>query len=138
MSDVNSEKVQQDIQKIKTAIEQGNVTMPEGSDALWPLDFKRLKDKPWTPEDFSYVTLFGFGDRESKDKPESNHNGGFVVGWGVKGFGFGEITFRRKGAKKNTEHGDLEGGKSVCDSEGMSKEFVKAALLKLVETAEFR
>jgi hypothetical protein len=49
----------------------------------------------------------------------------FVVTWGTESAGFGNITFYKKK------------GKIHCESEAMSKEFVKEVLAKLVDTAIF-
>ncbi len=48
-----------------------------------------------------------------------------VITWGTKSAGFGNITFYKKGKKLH------------CDSETLPKDFVKAVLLKLVDTAIF-
>jgi hypothetical protein len=54
------------------------------------------------------------------------NNGGFVIRYGIKGFGFGEIIFRRR-----------LNGTIFCDSEMMSREFVNAALKEIVRQSKF-
>jgi len=113
--------------------EKDGIIMPEGADDLFPLKFdSKSKDHVWKPEDFEYVHLRAFGERADR-----NHNGGFYVDWGVKGWGFGSFEIWRTGGVRD-EMGELTGGKIMLDSEAMSKEFVKAALAKLVDIAEMR
>lgn len=50
----------------------------------------------------------------------------FTVRWSRPGWGFGELTFT------------IEDGKLYCDSERMSKEFVKGVLTDLVNNATFK
>ncbi len=60
-----------------------------------------------------------------------NHKGktGFVIGWGCKDIGFGELTFSSE-AKFDT-NGFPDQTQWECDNELMSREFVKAVLAKL-------
>ena len=50
------------------------------------------------------------------------NDGGFIISWGCKNVGFGELTFFSKD------------GKTHCDSEAMGKEFIKQALAHLTDT----
>lgn len=56
---------------------------------------------------------------------EDYREGLIDVGWGVHRLGFGHISFNNKD------------GKIYCSSEGMSREFVKEVLCKLVDVAIF-
>jgi hypothetical protein len=53
------------------------------------------------------------------DIPYENHAIG--VQWTATGIGFGEFWFK------------VENGKTVCDNEGMSKEFIKQMLCQMVD-----
>ena len=55
-------------------------------------------------------------------------NTGFVIGWGAKNFGFGELTI--KGGLKH-EHCIPIQNEWHCDSEGLSRNFVKQILSAL-------
>lgn len=48
-----------------------------------------------------------------------------IVGWGRKGWGFGEVTFI------------VKDGKLICDSELMGRDFIKKVLVALVDQSEF-
>ena len=69
----------------------------------------------------------------SKDGKNGNH-GGFELSWGVKDFGFGTLTFRIKGGKRNEETDELEGTTCHCDNEMMDKNFIRQALVKFVDS----
>ena len=59
------------------------------------------------------------------------HNGrtGFVLGWGAKDIGFGELTF--VSSADLDEHGFPTQTEWKCDNECMGRDFVKAVLAKL-------
>lgn len=64
---------------------------------------------------------------------------GFRVSWGAKEIGFGQLDFyyEKEGEEKD-EFGEPINRKLKCDNEFMSKEFVQAVLMKLVDEAEFQ
>lgn len=86
--------------------------------------------------DYSKIQIFQvvpFGPYRRRTHQETSENekidhywvgseGGFVVRWGLEDFGFGELTFY------------LHEGKLVCDTECMSRDFVRAALNKIADT----
>jgi len=59
--------------------------------------------------------------------PHEGNNGGFMISWGIKNFGFGTTTFVIK------KDGTLE-----CDSEACSREFVDKVLTELTKRATLR
>lgn len=79
---------------------------------------------------------FSYCDLTSAWGPHDGNNGGFVLSWGVKGFGFGQLTFCIKGGKVDSL-GTYSGGKTQCDSETLSKDFVKQALDKFIDGVKF-
>ena len=102
------------------------------AEGVFPLNLNDHKDGD--PYQFTEVTLGGcWGERNYPDHPEWNNWGGFVLLWGAKGVGFGELTFKIVGGKKNEETGEIEGATIVCDSECMGKQFVKEALAAFAE-----
>lgn len=102
-----------------------SLVFPESAKDVFPIKIGH-GPRVWTTEDFSHVSVRGFGKKTFPKMPEYNHNGGFVIEWGVPGFGFGEITFVNRN------------GELTVDTEHMSKEFVAAALAKLLETAKLK
>ena len=69
---------------------------------------------------FVYVRL---GDTWDK---HLYNDGGFVLEWGVKNFGFGTLTF--------IKHGD----KVICDTETMSNDFVSKVFEEFVKTLVYK
>jgi hypothetical protein len=59
---------------------------------------------------------------------------GFVIGWSAKDFGFGELTVSGSAKRKNGFFTDQT--EWTCDSEDMSRDFVKAVLAKLGDTVK--
>lgn len=57
-----------------------------------------------------------------KRRGGKGNEGGFTVGWGAEKIGFGELTFY------------VKGGKFFCQTECMSKSFIKKAIAHLLET----
>jgi len=58
--------------------------------------------------------------------PWDRNDGGFIISWGCKNVGFGELTF------------SIKNGETHCDSETMSREFIKQALEHLVESVNIK
>jgi hypothetical protein len=90
--------------KLTEALEKGNVEFPEGKQEVLARMDARKPDFTVTE---ATVTTF--------DK------GWFVIQWGTVSAGFGETTFM------------MRDGKLFCDTECMSRNFVKAVLAKLVD-----
>jgi hypothetical protein len=65
--------------------------------------------------DFVYVKLGGAWEKAP------HNDGGFILNWGVNNLGFGQLTFYNKD------------GKTTCETECMSKEFIKQALSYFLE-----
>jgi len=65
---------------------------------------------------------FTYSEITSVWGPWEKNEGGFIVSWGCKNIGFGELTFF------------IRDGVSHCDSETMSKDFIKQTLEHLVDT----
>lgn len=59
--------------------------------------------------------------------PHEGNNGGFIIQYGVKKFGFGEITFVIE-----------KDGTLTCDTESCSREFAQLALNELLKRAKLR
>ena len=98
-------------QQIKSAIEKGNV-QSDGD--------MTLISQPDGPVEIRNVSVRG---------PSANLMGyayGLEVSWSKPGVGFGTVTFIVR------NNGTLE-----CDSEAMSKKFVKEVMSALVDKAEF-
>ena len=132
MSNNNNDASQEDKDKIKTAIEKGNLVFPQSSEGVFPLNFN--DHKKGDPYEFTYIAVsHAWGKKEYAKRPEWNNWGGFVVSWGAKGVGFGELTFVLKGGKFNEETRELEGATLECDSEAMGRQFIKEALMALAE-----
>ena len=77
--------------------------------------------KPLTEKGLAYCHL------TSTWGPHDGNDGGFVVSYGAKGFGFGNVSFVIK-----------KDGSLVCDSEREDRETVKYILNCLVDRAEFK
>jgi|GEM_PF-6507503 len=75
-----------------------------------------LRDSNVRNPEFAYVEV---GNSWEANK---HNDGGFTIRWGAKDIGFGELTFYYK--KKQL----------FCDTETMSKEFVRKALEHLTRT----
>ncbi len=102
-----------------------SLVLPESAEGVFPIKIGH-SPKEWKADDFSHVSIHGFGKKKFPKMPEYNHDGGFVLKWGVPGFGFGEITFVNRN------------GELTVDTECMSKEFVAAALDRLLKTAKLK
>jgi len=96
--------------------------------ARWNGDVKLLSAKPATKDssaiDFVEIRIGATWVRWRKGK--QGNDGGFVLCWGAKGVGFGEVTFSKD--KDNKLH---------VQSECMGREFVKKALAALVDSAKW-
>lgn len=79
-------------------------------------EVKKAIDEP----KFVYVKLEEIWGPWKRGK--SGNQGGFAVTWGAEKIGFGEITFC------------IKDGKVICDTECMSKGFVRSVMLHLLET----
>lgn len=73
---------------------------------------------------FLYVELGNTWEAWKKD--DRGNDGGFVLNWAADGIGFGQLSFIK------------EGEKTVCHTECMSDEFVKAALNHFLNTIEMK
>ena len=60
------------------------------------------------------------------EKNGDGNDGGFVLDWATDGIGFGQLSFLKKD------------GKTVCEAECMSDEFVKAALDYFLENIDIK
>lgn len=73
--------------------------------------------------EFTYVKLSASWDKSERD------GGGFILAWAAKNVGFGEFTFYRgRGKDKNAV---------TCETEGMSKKFIAAALQHFLSTITY-
>ena len=73
------------------------------------------RENPRKNPEFTYTKLSGpWG-------PHSGNDGGFIIQWGCKGVGFGELAFYKKD------------GKIYCDTEMESKKFIRRAILHWLE-----
>lgn len=105
---------EEDCQRIKTAIDKGNVTFADDAGLFsqpdGPVVIREIKAwSPWLKE---------------KDGKTIGNKGGFKIAWSKPGIGFGELAF----VTKNDDA--LE-----CDSEGMSLKFIKEVLMALADFA---
>lgn len=81
---------------------------------MTPDERKAARENP----EFVYTELQAWSKHEGND-------GGFLIQWGAKGIGFGEIAFVK------------EGDKIKCYTECMSKEFVKKTVLQFLDKVEY-
>lgn len=88
--------------------------------------------KPTKEFSFEYVQLLSAWGKTQKT------NGGFVLGWVAKEYGFGELTFSSVEGYIDEVTGNIEGAVVKCDSETMGKDFVRAALLHFANTVEIK
>jgi len=122
-----------DIEKIRELASQGKIVIPPEAEKLFPLSINPIDTRKhqWSPQDFEYCKITSIWG------PFKNNQGGFNLSWGVKGIGFGEITFYLKDGKIDPNTAEWSDGKIMCDNEGMSKDFIKAALEKFLESVQF-
>lgn len=78
--------------------------------------------KPDGPPQFTHIAIAGFTGKPKYDMPT-----GFILEWGAKGMGFGELTFVQK----------LD-GKIECETECMGREFVEQAIAALLKKVKMR
>lgn len=79
--------------------------------------------------EFVYVNINHVFTRSSEPKTGEMLEGGFVLDWGAKKIGFGQIRFWQKGK-------DVRKLRIECESECMGTEFVRKALLHFAKTAK--
>jgi hypothetical protein len=132
----DKKEIQEAVQKIKEAAQKGHVRFPaqvEKHPEIFPIKVNEPLPRQY---EFSHVTLgYGFGPRKDRENPQHDHHGGFVLHWGAKGVGFGELTFRLKGGQWDEDMGEAVGDTEVvCDSEGMGPEFIQQALIHFAKT----
>jgi hypothetical protein len=80
-------------------------------------DLEKAKENP----DIIYTELKTWSKQEGND-----NDGGFIISYGIKDFGFGELTFFTKDDKV------------FCDSEGTSKELCRKILNKFFDNCELK
>lgn len=107
---------------------------PEGKKAIRQMAAKAM-ELGWSPNapaadakqamnepEFVYVKM-GEIWGPWKRKGGLGNDGGFILRWGAKGVGFGELTF------------SFKAGKMVCSTECMGQKFVQAALRHFFTTS---
>lgn len=87
----------------------------------------KRKDRFTNPK-FVYVNVDHVYTRRSDKNTGEMLEGGFVLAWGAKGIGCGQMTFHQNG-------NDVRNLKILCSTEHMGRDFVMKALLHLVKTA---
>jgi hypothetical protein len=126
-----SEKEREEVvAQIREAVKAGRVEWPKGSEDVFPImlddrsAFQIIDD-----EGFVYVRLdYVWDEHRYKEYDDGRvyENfggfifGGFIIAWGLRGFGFGTVTFVKKA-----------GGVVEIDSEMMGKKFCQKALSEL-------
>jgi len=90
---------------------------------------KKARKEALEKLEFVYVNVDHVYSRRSDKETGEMLEGGFVLAWGAKGIGFGQIAFHQDGE-------DLKKLKITCSSECMGLDFVKKALLHLANTVE--
>ena len=107
--------------KIIDLVKKGKVRWNGDISLYQPSQSREEHDKKMADPKFTDVKVDRSWARWRGKKKDGN-NGGFVVTWGAKGVGFGEITFIVD--KKDKLH---------CHSECMGRNFVRKALAAMVD-----
>jgi hypothetical protein len=124
-------------ERIRQAMVSGNFKVKPEANAMFPLEPDSRKKVDSGDFQFDYINLdVGFEhDPIEIEGLWYNYSTGFVLSWGVKGFGFGELTFslraKKTPAKDALSEPTFENVVLECDNEGMSRKFVKQALAAL-------
>jgi hypothetical protein len=79
--------------------------------------------------DITIHYVYGFGDEKET---------GFVVGWGAKNCGFGQLTISGSGKKSKECRFFPDQTEWYCDSEDMNRDFVKQVLAKLGDVVKLK
>lgn len=79
--------------------------------------------------EFVYVNVDHVYSRSADKETGEMLEGGFVLAWGAKGIGFGQLAFHQNGP-------DVKNLKITCSSEHMGRDFMRQALEHLAKTVE--